>query len=584
MRHRVSYLYSLMQFNRRVLGQGIVDPDRKYSIDELKHLLFFNRIFLSNMEEVFEKYDTLPIIEDYIECIKIYASNVKLIINKFVNVANCLILNKDSFEKRFATESRLQYDLESKQFRSINDINYQFNSNQLYFISLCIMPSNRKVITISTIDPNSNVYDNPISCNNGKFAVYWLTDECISDVIKRTFAVEALVIIKPSISSNDNTITKVEYSGDTEFMRKISPIFGNALILMNPFLFIKNIDDIITPYTSKKKINQDDKFFNINELFNHDQIIEYPSDSFASYINFLHSAINTNKVKSIYLTLYRVGNNPKLYYLIKDAIKKGINITLNIELCARGEYINYMWLREFREIGVNVLTYQTGKIKVHSKITLIEFVDGRSLVQIGTGNYHTNTTEQYTDLSLITSKHSLCVEVKKLFDVLENNIHMEFTNDLLVTRFNARKELCDLIDEEAELGSEGCITIKCNALDDNEIINHLDMAASKGCYINIIVRGICTWLPDQLGMNVKIKSIIWDKLEHSRIFAFGEANPTIYIGSLDLITHKLDNRIETMLKVKDPGVEIYLVNYLNRYITAIEGSWMLTNSGIYIKE
>ena len=580
MKHRVSYLYSLMQFNKRVLGQGFVDPDKKYSIEDLKKLLFFNKIFLSNMEEVFEKYDTFSIIDDYIECIKQYASNINLIINKFMKITPCIITNKDSFEKRFATEIRIKHDLINRKFRSIYDVNYQFNSNQLYFISRF---KNGNIL-ISTIDPSKDIFDNPISCNNGKFILYWLTDDCIRDFIKRRYNVEETIVIKPSISNSDNTITKVEYNGNSIFMKQINSIFGNVLILQNPFLLVKNIDNIISPYCPSEEIKQDVRTFDINKLFTQDQLIEYPSDSFASYINFLQCAFSTGKVKTIYMTLYRVGNNPKLYYFIKNAIAHGIKVIINIELCASNEDINYMWLKEFRDIGAKIITYQSGKTKVHCKATLIEFDDNRSLIQIGTGNYHTNTTEQYTDLSLITSNENLCSAVKKLFIVLENDIDMKFTDNLLVTRFNAREVLYKLIDAEGNKGKDGYITIKCNSLDDDEVIDHLDKAAINGCNINIIVRSVCTWLPDQLNYNVTIKSIIWDKLEHSRVFAFGNENPIIYIGSLDLVTHKLDNRIETMIKIKDPNIEVKLVQYLNRYITSIRESWRLTNSGTYIKE
>jgi len=570
-----------MQFNKRLLDQGFVDPDKSYSLKELYNLFFFNRIFLSNMEEVFEKYDTLPIVEDYIEGIKSYATNMNFIIKKFMQLVPCVITNKDSFEKRFATENRIKHEIINRKFKSIYDVIYQFNSNQLYYISKYKDGS----ILISTIDPTKDIYNNPISCNNGEFTLYWRTEKCIADFIKRKYNIVDILIIKPSVSNIDNTITKVEYNGSDDFMQEVSIIFKNSLILKNPYLLVNNINDIIYPYIKSNNSHQDVKLFNIEKLFNNDQIIEYPSDSFASYINFLHSALSTKRVKSIYMTLYRIGNNQKLYYLLREAIKNGVSITMNIELCASGEDINYTWLREFKEIGVNVITYQTGITKVHCKLTLIEFIDGRSLVQIGTGNYHTNTTEQYTDLSLITAKRSSIKEVKKLFTVLETEINdIEFNDNLLVTQFNARENLYDLINQEGELGSEGYITIKCNSLDDDEIIDHLDKAAIKGCNINIIVRGVCTWLPDQLNYNVKIKSIIWDKLEHSRVFAFGRVNPIIYIGSLDLIRHKLDNRIECMLKVKNPNVEVYLVNYLNRYITSTNGSWILTNSGTYIKE
>ena len=51
-------------------------------------------------------------------------------------------------------------------------------------------------------------------------------------------------------------------------------------------------------------------------------------------------------------------------------------------------------------------SYGFDDYKVHSKLTLITSkVDGKYhyLTQIGTGNYNEKTSEQYTDLSFITS-------------------------------------------------------------------------------------------------------------------------------------------------------------------------------------
>jgi polyphosphate kinase len=130
--------------------------------------------------------------------------------------------------------------------------------------------------------------------------------------------------------------------------------------------------------------------------------------------------------------------------------------------------------------------------------------------------------------------------------------------------------------EQSELGRDGVIQIKCNSLDDAEISEYLDIAASNDCYINLIVRGICTWIPskENLNRNVTIKSIVWDKLEHSRVYCFGKINPTIYMGSLDLITNKLDCRIESLVKITDKNILTILCNYISRYNT-IDKSWYM---------
>lgn len=205
--------------------------------------------------------------------------------------------------------------------------------------------------------------------------------------------------------------------------------------------------------------------------------------------------------------------------------------------------------------------------------------------QIGTGNYHSQTTTQYTDLSLMTSDFDIGRQIKSLFKIFDNGKRIgAFNQKFLVTRYNARRELVNLIKGESIKGSNGYIAMKCNALNDPEINSALDIAARSGCKIDLIIRGVCTWIPPYLEHNVMIKSIVWDKLEHSRIYCFGSVNPTIYLGSLDLVTSKLDKRIETLVRIDDAYILEEVCNYLNRYIINKKNSWRMTGGGTYIKE
>ena len=372
-------------------------------------------------------------------------------------------------------------------------------------------------------------------------------------------------------------------------MRLLVSMFrGNTLIISNPFIYVDDIEiilkqnlDIIPPIT-KSAFNP----ISLKDLIQKDLLIEYPNDSFDEYLQFLSLASKNKDTKSIYVTLYRIGRDPAIFYILRDAALSGIKVHVNIELCASGESINTMWMNEMRNVGINVTTYEAGKLKVHCKLTLIEFSNGMRLAQIGTGNYHTQTSTQYTDLSLITGDPEICKQVKKVFGIFQGKDDPDditFNKSLLITRYNCREELIRMIDEEAAKGVKGYIAIKCNSLDDKEFNTHLDNAASKGCRIDLIVRGVCTWVPVD-APRVKIKSIVWDKLEHSRVFCFGAQNPNIYLGSLDLVTKKINKRIETLVHVKDPDIISELCNYMNRYITNTTDSWVQRSSGMYIKE
>ena len=252
----------------------------------------------------------------------------------------------------------------------------------------------------------------------------------------------------------------------------------------------------------------------------------------------------------------------------------------NVELYASGEEeMNSLWANELRAAGVSVTSFAAGRLKVHSKITLVKFNNGRSIVQIGTGNYHTKTTMQYTDLSLMTGDEDICHQAEKLFKLMTDNRKVSFNNNMLVTLFNTRERLNELIDNEAH--NKGYICFKCNSLDDDEIIKHLERAAKRGCEMDLIVRGVCTWVPES--KRVRVKSCIWDKLEHSRVYLFGRRNPVVYMGSLDLITNKIDRRIETLVRIKSPDVIIQICDYLNRYVGNTSNSWAMNSQGIYYK-
>lgn len=581
----ISFIRSLMEFNKRVLYQGTIYPNKNYTIQDLKDKLFFNSVFISNMQEMFQKYDIHLIVDDYIECVGIYTSNVSNVIRKAAETkGNICITTKNSFEKRLTVEKIVSDQVMTQYYPPMDNISYHFISGEIYYISVL----QNGYIAISFVDPRRSVYHDILKCDFPKYTLYWKSDDCVKEYIRSTYATINTIAVKVTRSTNKPyDITKVEYNGDTDFMKSIMSIFPDtALILSNPYLYTNDLERIlednldVVPPVSRPNFQPID----FKSLFDEDLLIEYPNDSFDEYLQFLSLASTHNDVDSIYLTLYRIGDNPAIFYILRDAVNNGIKVHVNVELFASGETINQMWAREMESAGMKVTMYAAGELKVHSKLTLIKFNNGKWLSQIGTGNYHTKTTTQYTDLSLITADEKICSQVYNVFKLLSGNDDMTFNKNLLVTRFNARKELIRLIDAEAKKGSDGYITIKCNALDDVEISYHLDAAAVAGCNMDLVIRGVCTWIPEQLESNVHIKSIVWDKLEHSRVFCFGRSNPTIYLGSLDLVTKKIDMRIETLVKVDDPSIRIKICNYLNRYITTTEGSWLLTESGMYIKE
>jgi polyphosphate kinase len=81
--------------------------------------------------------------------------------------------------------------------------------------------------------------------------------------------------------------------------------------------------------------------------------------------------------------------------------------------------------------------------------------------------------------------------------------------------------------------------------------------------------------------NVRVVSIVGRFLEHSRIFAF-ERNgddPTLWIGSADLMPRNLDTRVELTAPVEDPALRGDLLDALERCFADDANAWDLGADG-----
>lgn len=580
---RIPFIKSLIEFDKRVLNQGSLIDNKIYSLEELQNLLFFNNVFISNTDEIFERHNCDIIYKDFVECLNVYLYNMKRIKHKIFEICRNMKEIDISRHSQYMPsifqkiQSHIEDSLKVNKYEDIAGLTREIDSGKIYYLSISSME-------LISIDPESSVYKEPIFYDLKREVGFCNTLDAVSKYISNKFGFMDITVIRV-IRDRNNIISKVEYCGhgDLDDMKKI---FGaDTLIVQNPFLYTNDLAQLIDKNGSEPKPIeiQSKMHYDLNTIFERDILIEYPLDSFMEFLAFLSKVVNEWGAKRIYLTLYRIGSDPAIFNILQKAIKNGIEVNVNIELCATGESINQYWANELRRIGANVITFGYRELKVHSKTVLIDLLDGRSIAQIGTGNYHTKTTLQYTDLSLITSNQDVCKEVRKLFKVF-NDKSTSFQNNFLVTRYNFLDRFISMIRREGAKGPDGLIVIKCNALDDDEIIHELQEAADNGCKIIAIIRGVCTWIPSALHKNVFIKSIIWDKLEHSRVYSFGNINPSIYMGSLDLVTNKIHRRIETLVKVTDPDIVIELCDYLNRYITSTKGSWIMMQDGSYVRE
>ncbi len=104
--------------------------------------------------------------------------------------------------------------------------------------------------------------------------------------------------------------------------------------------------------------------------------------------------------------------------------------------------------------------------------------------------------------------------------------------------------------------------------------------------VEVWVRGICALKPGVAGMseNITVRSILGRYLEHSRIFAFhNDGEPTVYIGSADMMHRNLDRRVEALVRVSSPGHIKELNDLFTLAMSDTTSSWHLQPDGDWVR-
>jgi len=291
-----------------------------------------------------------------------------------------------------------------------------------------------------------------------------------------------------------------------------------------------------------------------------DQLLHYPYQSFRPVIKLMQEAANDPQVKTIKITIYRAADESDLNDAIALAANNGQDVTVFIEVKARfDEHNNLKWGAIFRKNGARVI-YSYPDIKVHSKILYIEReVENKTkrYAYIATGNFNENTATLYTDFGLMTAHKKITKDLKKVFMVLERDMIVPKTKQLLVSPFTTRERFTALVEKEialANAGKKGSIILKMNSLQDEGMIKELYKASNAGVEVRLLIRGMCSLVPGIKGQseNIYITSIVDRFLEHGRIYIFGnDGDAQIYIGSADWMTRNLTHRIEVVTPILD---------------------------------
>ena len=320
------------------------------------------------------------------------------------------------------------------------------------------------------------------------------------------------------------------------------------------------------------------------QLKHGDIIFHQPFESFDGVLAFLRAAVNDPHVLAIKQTIYRMGSDPSMLDLLREAVRRGKEVTVVVELKARfDEEANINVAEILESIGAQVV-YGVVGLKTHAKMLLITRREGKLLKRYGhlsTGNYNPRTARLYTDIGHLTADTALTTDMENVFVHLASQSKLPRLQKVWMAPFYLHSHLVKKIDSlglSASKGQPARIVAKMNSLTDEVLIQSLIRAGQKGVVIDLIVRGACM-LPAQvsgLTDNIRVRSVIGRFLEHSRVFYFRHGTvEDLYLSSADWMNRNMVRRVEFAWPVTDPVqrqriVDECLVAYLHDSVDAWE--------------
>ena len=388
-----------------------------------------------------------------------------------------------------------------------------------------------------------------------------------------------LAILKRELHIAEEDIYKINGPIDLTFLMKLYGMEGK-----DDLRYDKYVPQRLMEYESGEDI--------FAAIRKGDIFMHHPYQTFEPVVEFIRQASKDPDVLAIKQTLYRVSGNSPIIASLAQAAENGKQVTVLVELKARfDEENNIVWAKKLEQAGCHVIYGLVG-LKTHSKIALVvrREEDGiRRYVHLGTGNYNDSTAKLYTDCGIFTCSQAIGEDATAVFNMLSGYSEPLSWNRLVVAPIWLRKKFMKLIEREtkyAKEGREAKIIAKMNSLCDPYIITALYEASAAGVQIDLIVRGICclkVGIPE-VSENIRVRSIVGNFLEHSRIFYFhNDGHPEYYMGSADWMPRNLDRRVEIIFPVEDDKIKQKVMHILESELADNVKAHCLLNNGSYAK-
>lgn len=385
-------------------------------------------------------------------------------------------------------------------------------------------------------------------------------DRLIGDPVRlvhdKTIAPETLAVVmrKLGVASTDSLIPGGRYHHRRDYMNFPSLNRKDLLYSAFPALPLKEVslEENILEAVAKK-----------------DHMIYTPYQNFAYVIKFLREAALDPQVKTIKITIYRLAKLSQVASSLINAAKNGKKVLVQIELQARFDEENNIQAAESLEKAGVQLIFGVPGLKVHTKICVIERLEGKKLKRYGfisTGNFNESTARIYTDYTLFTYNQKILKDVSKVFNFLSVNYKIKKYKHLIVSPHYTFSALISLIEQEIahkQQRKKARIRLKLNNITNYKIISKLYEASRAGVKIDMIVRGVCCLIPGVKGMseNIRVISVVDKFLEHPRVYIFeNDGDPQMYISSADWMTRNIDNRVEVACPILDIDLQQELLD------------------------
>ena len=388
-----------------------------------------------------------------------------------------------------------------------------------------------------------------------------------------------LKILQEELDVEDEDVYRIDGPLDLTVLMKI---YG-----MDGFEHLKVSKHIPQPVP---EIVEGDNIF--EKIQKQDIFMHHPYQTFGPVVEFIRQAAKDSDVLAIKQTLYRVSGNSPIVAALAQAAENGKQVTVLVELKARfDEENNIVWARKLEKAGCHVIYGLVG-LKTHSKITLVvrKEEDGiRRYVHLGTGNYNDATAKLYTDVGLFTCKESFGEDATAVFNMLSGYSEPLSWNKLAVAPLWLKDKFLYWIHREkthALRGEPARIIAKMNSLCDKDIIEALYEASAAGVQIDLIVRGICCLKVGIPGIsdNIRVRSIVGQFLEHSRIFYFENGGAEeIYCGSADWMPRNLERRVEILFPIEEEELKKKAYHILEGELKDTLKASIMLSDGTYEK-